>query len=138
MCLTLPSAMACMIPWMSEVCQPRLELYEKWPMFSLSIEDLIPHPVGQNWVRNFANRHEELKKFSRKYDYQRALCEDPEVTRGWFKLVQNTIAKYGILPDDIYNFDETGFQMGVIATTRVVTGSEKARNPKLVQPGDRE
>ncbi|KAL1956991.1 hypothetical protein VTO42DRAFT_6480 [Malbranchea cinnamomea] len=53
-----------------------------------------PPTVGQNWVRNFVNRHEELKsKFSRKYDYQRARCEDPEVTRGWFKLVQNTIAK---------------------------------------------
>ncbi|EDN03594.1 conserved hypothetical protein [Histoplasma mississippiense (nom. inval.)] len=99
-----------------------------------------PSPtVGECWVRNFVNRHEELKsKFSRKYDYQRALCEDSEVIRGWFRLVQNTIAKYGILDDDIYNFDETGFQMGVIGTARVITGSERAGNPKLVQPGDRE
>ncbi|KAL1955058.1 hypothetical protein VTO42DRAFT_9047 [Malbranchea cinnamomea] len=28
--------------------------------------------------------------------------------------------------------------MGVIATARVVTGSEKTRNPKLIQPGDQE
>ena len=27
----------------------------------------------------------------------------------WFRLVQNTTAKYGIHSDDIYNFDETGF-----------------------------
>ncbi|KAM5526450.1 transposase [Fusarium oxysporum f. sp. phaseoli] len=50
----------------------------------------------------------------RKYDYQRAKCEDPTIIRGWFRLVQNTIAKYGIRSDDIWNFDETGFMMGVI------------------------
>jgi hypothetical protein len=33
-------------------------------------------------------------------------------------------AKYGILDDDMYNFDESGFMMGVIANKLVVTGSE--------------
>lgn len=40
----------------------------------------------------------------------------------WFMLVE-TIAKYGILEQDIYNFDETGFQMGVASTAKVITGS---------------
>ena len=32
-------------------------------------------PVGVNWASNFINRHPEIKtKFSRKYDYKRALC----------------------------------------------------------------
>ena len=53
-------------------------------------------------------------------------------------LVQNTIAKYGILLDDIYNFDETGFLMGMIASGMVVTGSKKRGKPKSVQPGSRE
>ncbi|KAI1507827.1 hypothetical protein KJE20_05125 [Pyrenophora tritici-repentis] len=35
-------------------------------------------------------------KFNRKYDYKRALCEDPKVIRGWFSLVANIKAKYGI------------------------------------------
>ncbi len=30
------------------------------------------------------------------------------------------IAKYGIQPEDIYNFDETGFAMGIIATSKVL------------------
>jgi hypothetical protein len=34
--------------------------------------------------------------------------------------------KYGILEEDIYNFNETGFQMGVIATVKVVSGRERA------------
>lgn len=43
---------------------------------------------------------------------QRAKCKDPEVIRGWFELVHNPIAKYGIENVDIYNFDVTRFMMG--------------------------
>ena len=66
--------------------------------------------VGKNWPENFVRRTAELKtRFNRKYDYQRAKCEDPEVIGGWFQLVRRTIEKHGIAEQDIYNFDETGF-----------------------------
>jgi hypothetical protein len=95
--------------------------------------------VGTRWATKFVKRHPELTtRFNRKYDYQRAKCEDPEIIRGWFALVRNTIAKYGIQEADIYNFDETGFQMGVISTTMVVTSSERRGRAKLKQPGNRE
>jgi hypothetical protein len=102
-------------------------------------ESTSPSTVGTNWVRNFVNRHDDLKsKFSRKYDHQRALCENPKAIREWFQLVRNTIQKYGIVQEDIYNFDETGFQMGVIGTSRVITRSERVGRPNLTQPGNRE
>ena len=44
--------------------------------------------------------------------------------RPWFDLVQCTINKNGIQPEDIYNFDETGFTMGLIATAKVVIRTE--------------
>jgi hypothetical protein len=54
--------------------------------------------VSVNRPSTFVERQPELKvKFNRKYDYKRALCKDPEVIRGWFKLVENTKAKYSIL-----------------------------------------
>jgi hypothetical protein len=71
-------------------------------------------------------------------DRQRILQEDPEVISAWFKLVEDTKAKYGVHDDDVHNFDETGFQMGVIGSMKVVTGSERRTRPNLVQPGDRE
>ena len=46
--------------------------------------------------------------------------------------------KYGILEQDVYNFDETGFQMGVIGTARVITGAERRGKPLHKQPGNRE
>ena len=47
-------------------------------------------------------------------------------------------SKYGILDDDIYNFDETGFMMGVIFPGMVVTTLEGRGKAKLAQPGNRE
>lgn len=58
--------------------------------------------------------------------------------RGWFQLVRDTVAKYGIQDKDMYNFDETGFMMGMISTTMVITSSERRGRPKLAQPGNRE
>ena len=98
-------------------------------------------PVGPRWASgfNFVKRHKELKmRFPRRYDYQRALCEVPKVTGGWFQLVRDTAAKYGILDEDIYNFDKTGFAMGIISTTMVVTSSDRRGRPTLAQPGNRD
>ena len=82
--------------------------------------------VGLNWPSTFVKRRPELTtKFNRKYDYKRALCEDPETIQAWFRLVANMKAKYGIQDEDTYNFDETGFMMGVISTGAVVTASER-------------
>jgi hypothetical protein len=70
--------------------------------------------------------------FNRAKDRQRILQEDPEVVSAWFTLVSKTITKFGVHEDDIHNFDETGFQMGVIRTIKVVTGSERRTRPQLV------
>jgi hypothetical protein len=40
--------------------------------------------------------------------------------------------------EDIDDFDETGIQMGAIATAKVVTASERAGRSVYTQPGNRE
>jgi hypothetical protein len=95
--------------------------------------------VGENWVQRLLRRHPQLKtKYTRKYDYRRALCEDPEKISAWFTRVKKTVSDYGVLDDDIYNFDETGFQMGVASTSKVVTRSDRRNRPVVIQPGNRE
>jgi DDE superfamily endonuclease/Tc5 transposase DNA-binding domain len=116
---------------------PRLSVVEDMANRLLATRNQLR--VGKHWVSNFIKRRPELRtRFQHKYDYQRAKCEDPEVIRGWFNLVRNTIAKYGIQDADIYNFDETGFMMGVISTGMVVTSSDGRAKAKRVQPGNRE
>jgi len=95
--------------------------------------------VGKNWAYRFIQRRPELKtRFNRVYDFQRALCEDPELIGAWFRLVENMRAKYGIVDSDLYNFDETGFMMGIISSAMVVTRADRRGRGKAVQPGNRE
>jgi hypothetical protein len=121
-------------------CPPRLAHVEEMANIILQTEsDTPPEPVGGNWVTNFKQRHPELKsRFARRYNHQRAECENPRVIKKWFCDLREICSKKGILPADIYNFDETGFAMGLIATAKVLARSKMPGNPYLIQPGNRE
>ncbi|EED15872.1 conserved hypothetical protein [Talaromyces stipitatus ATCC 10500] len=88
------------------------------------------------WILDLDKQIES--KFSRKYNYERAKCEDPKIIQEYFDRVREVILQYGILPEDIYNFDEPGFAMGLCANAKVITGSDRYARPKLLQPGNRE
>jgi hypothetical protein len=82
-------------------------------------------PVRKLWAYRFIQRCLELKTcFNHVYDFQRALCEDPELIGVWFRLVENMRAKYGVVDGDFYNFDKTGFSMGMITPGMVVTRAD--------------
>ena len=105
----------------------------------LRAQKTIPSTVGRDWASHFVKRHPNLStRLSRKYDYQRALSEDPRIIKPWFDLVQNTIEKWGITSDDIFNFDESGFAMGVGTTQRIITSAEYHGKRSLLQAGNRE
>jgi hypothetical protein len=98
-----------------------------------------PSTVGNHWPAEFIKRRPNLStRFSRKYDYQRALSEDPRIIKPWFDLVQKTIEKWGIVSDDIFNFDESGFAMGIGATQKIITSAEYHGKRALLQAGNRE
>ncbi|RJE17288.1 Pogo transposable element [Aspergillus sclerotialis] len=95
--------------------------------------------VGEKWVYNFINRQEQLKtRYTRRYNYRRAKCEDSKAIREWFNRVQITIMQYRIAIEDIYNFDETGFAIGLVATARVVTRADYYGKASFIQLGNRE
>ena len=52
--------------------------------------------------------------------------------------MKTTISEYGILNNNIYNFDETGFAMGFILAAKVITGAYTNGKPQLIQPGNQE
>jgi hypothetical protein len=95
--------------------------------------------VGEKWVYNFIQRRPELKTaWSRQYDYKRADSENPVAAKAWFDRLQIIIMQHGIIPEDIYNFDETGYAMGLTATAKVVTRAEMYGKRQVIQPGNRE
>lgn len=102
--------------------------------------DTVPQTVGVNWIDNFIARTPAIKlRLSRRYNYKHAECEDPKLIRKWFDTVQRTIIEYGITDDDIWNFDETGFSMGMTSRSHILTSSERKESQrKLLMPGNRE
>jgi hypothetical protein len=52
--------------------------------------------------------------------------------RYWFKLMEQTKLKYGILNKDVYNFNKAGFIIGKITTELVVTGLERRGRLKSI------
>jgi hypothetical protein len=111
-------------------------------------ENLISHrgtlgstrPIGKNWVYRFTGRHPALKKYrTRNMNYQRARQERYSVILPWFQRIKDIKEQYGIVDDDCYNFDETGFAMGLItgSATKAVGSSENVGRITITQPGDR-
>ncbi len=101
-------------------------------------QQLIIQPtVGENWVQRFINCHELIKlKYNQKYNYQQAKCEDSKLIWAWFWHVRDTIAEYDIHEDNIYNFDETDFQMNIISTAKVITESDQVSRLRTTQSGN--
>ena len=57
---------------------PRLRGVEDMANQLLRVRDAPP--VGKLWAHNFVKRQPELRtRYTRRYDYQRAKCEDPKV-----------------------------------------------------------
>jgi polyphosphate kinase 2 (PPK2 family) len=47
--------------------------------------------VGKHWVERFIKRCTELKsRFTRVYDFERALNEDPVLISKWFELIRTS------------------------------------------------
>jgi len=56
----------------------------------------------------------------------------------WFDLFCNTVIKHRILELDIWNYNKTGFLIGHILSTLVVTSFEGHGRAKKIQPGNQE
>jgi hypothetical protein len=83
---------------------------------------LPPTLLGKQWVYRFVSSHPDLdQRLTRSLDSQRAKNEDPKIINQWFNRVAEIRTKYGITDDDTFNFDETGFAMGI-----AIPGASKA------------
>jgi hypothetical protein len=81
-----------------------------------------PPLVGPRWTKRFLDRHPEY--FIRKQstmDIDRKNAHDPEAFRKWFAEFKKICDQYGIQPRDIYNFDETGFRIGIGKDQWIIT-----------------
>ena len=67
-----------------------------------------------------------------KYNYKRALCEDLIFINEFFNNLNHAFMEYGIIKDDIWNFNKTRFAIGIISTAKVVYSSDYQGKPCLL------
>lgn len=80
-----------------------------------------PPTVGINWTSRFIQRHGYLKRNRKLLEKGRQEAEDLELVQIYFKKLQQIVEDYGILLEDTWNMDETGFQIGTGSTQLIVT-----------------
>ncbi|KKA21657.1 hypothetical protein T310_4314 [Rasamsonia emersonii CBS 393.64] len=88
----------------------------------LSVSKPAPR-VGETWVYRFIQRlPDDLHLIKQKpIEKDRLGAEDIGILTHWFDLLEPYIAR--IPPKNIYNFDETGFQLGQGKSQKVVTSN---------------
>lgn len=96
------------IPWTREIVREKAEL-------------ISGKKVGVNWIYAFLKRHPDL---SRRWTVGLESCRARALNRAtvatFFDLLAELIQKYSIKPNNIYNMDEKGIQMGIGAQSRVL------------------
>ena len=95
--------------------------------------------VGINWTSKYLVRYPELKtKYVPPIDKERALAHDPKIIKGWFELYMKLKTDFNVQNEDIYNMDEKGFMMGVIAKVKVMISKYEFGGKYVTQCGNRD
>jgi hypothetical protein len=83
---------------------------------------LPPPTIGSHWLKRFFQRHPEYRiRKRRAIDLDRKKSHEPATIQAWFEKLRATIDSYGITEEDIYNFDETGFNIGIGRDQWIIT-----------------
>jgi hypothetical protein len=76
--------------------------------------DISGQDVGATWPKRFMMRHPGLKiKYTTGLEQSRARSLNPNAVRDYFDLLTEILAEYNIIPENIYNMDEKGIQLGI-------------------------
>ncbi|KAJ5138584.1 uncharacterized protein N7515_003432 [Penicillium bovifimosum] len=87
-----------------------------------------PPQIGDHWLRRFLKRNPQYHvRRRRALDVERATALDKSVVDRWFKDYERVVTENGICQQDIYNFGETGFQIGVDRDQFIITREPKKK-----------
>jgi hypothetical protein len=104
----------------------------------LSTSTSPPSFPGIHFVDRLRNRYPTIKgAYTRQLEAGRVEGTSYSVIASYFDALSTLFLEASYLPDDIYNFDESGFSLGTSISTRVLTNSKK-KTPRKKIPGRQE
>jgi Tc5 transposase DNA-binding domain len=95
-------------------------------------------PLGRQWVDRFIQRHESLRaEYARCIDASRMKEKTADTIMRWLNTVRETMEKFDVDAENIYNMDESSFAIGTTQGTCVVIDS-RIRSQFQARPGRQE
>ena len=86
-------------------------------------------PPGKNWARAFEKRHPELKaRRVRAIDWKRHGNNIHDKITEWFKVIGKVLQDLAVLPENVYNMDETGVILSMLGSVKVLVGKDDLRD----------
>lgn len=82
--------------------------------------------VGKLWTTRFIRRHRYLRQRQQMLDSNRQSSEDVNRVIAYFNSLRKVIDEEGVIPEDIWNMDETGFRIGVGKDQLIITKRKRA------------
>lgn len=78
-------------------------------------------PPGKNWPQGFYTRHPALQaKRLRPLDWARHDVNIYDKMVAWFAVIGKELEKTDVLPENVYNIDETDTQLSVLSSLKVL------------------
>ena len=86
-------------------------------------------PPGKNWARAFEKRHPELKaRRVRSIDWKRHENNIYDKMVEWFQVIGKVLQDAAVLPENVYNMDETGVMLSKLGSVKVLAGKDDRRD----------
>lgn len=100
--------------------------------------DIAGKPMGDSWIRRFRSRHPDLSlKMTSSLEECRASSLTPAAVAGFYDLLEEVVTQYQVPPENIYNMDEKGIQMGIGDKTAVLVDRNQ-KTVSLIEHGARD
>ncbi|KFY41820.1 hypothetical protein V494_02772 [Pseudogymnoascus sp. VKM F-4513 (FW-928)] len=93
-----------------------------------STTDKAIKPPGKNWPRAFSKRHPALKPRGVKaMDWKRHDNNIYDKITHWFEVIGTVLQDPAILPENVYNMDETGVMLCMLGSVKVLVSKDDPR-----------
>jgi len=86
-------------------------------------------PPGKNWALGFSKRHPALKsRRVRAIDWKRHENNIYDKITHWFEVISKVLQDPAILPENVYNMDETGVMLCMLGSVKVLVNKDDPRD----------
>lgn len=95
-------------------------------------------PIGESWPKRFLARHPDLKvKATTSLEKCRAKALNRTAVEGFYDILEQVVAEFGIKKENTWNMDEKGVQLGIGAKVVAIVDRDQA-TVYSIEDGNRE